>query len=161
MSRSSRCVSSVVYVIPQVTGGWSGAGSAPASSWRVRHEKKRGGKSPGWGSTASQSIESRFSRAGVPVLKRPSEKPSERSDSERPRAASSPSRPPTSFFSPTCMSAWRKVPVVSSTARACTWVPSPSTTPATWPPSAMTEETSASCTVRFGWVNRTDWTMRA
>ena len=104
---------------------------------------------------------SRTRRAGVPVLKRPSEKPSERSESDSPFAASSPSRPPTSFFSPTCMSAWRKVPVVSSTALAATCVPSPSTTPATRPPSATTADTSASCTVRFGCAQSTDCMVRA
>ena len=88
----------------------------------------------------------RFSRAGVPVLKRPSVKPSARRARESPRAASSPSRPPTSFSSPTCISAWRKVPVVSITARACSLARRPrAARPAPAPPSTTSAATSPSC----------------
>ena len=95
--------------MPQVTAGWRGKGSCRRPGACARRTG-RGGAVPGLRLHRVPVDASRFSRAGVPVLKRPSVKPSARSESDSPRAASSPSRPPTSFFSPTCISAWRKVP---------------------------------------------------
>ena len=52
----------------------------------------------------------------MPVLNRLSSKPSERRLPESPSAEASPARPPAVLTSPVCMSAWRNVPVVTTTA---------------------------------------------
>ena len=51
------------------------------------------GSSPGWGSMRSKSMERTSTRAGVPVLKRLSAKPSSSSEPDSPSARKSPCGP--------------------------------------------------------------------
>ena len=76
----------------------------------------RGSWSPGCGSHSAKSMVRPLRRQGVPVLNRASSKPQAArlslSDSDEP----SPARPPRVYASPVCITAFRKVPVVSTTA---------------------------------------------
>ncbi len=79
------CVAAVVRVMPHSICG--------VSMRAVSIENGSGGSSPGCISTAPQSIVVPSSRGGVPVLSRPSAKPSRSSVSDRPTAGASPTRP--------------------------------------------------------------------
>ena len=116
-------VASVVVVTPQLI--------CAVVMRSVRNENGTGASSPGCISRLAQSIERPSSRAGVPVFRRPrrSSRASRRSD--RPLAGASPWRPAGVFSSPRWISPRRKVPVVSTTAPARIWRPSPVTIPAT------------------------------
>ena len=84
----------------------------------VSTENGSGGSSPGCISSAAQSMVRPSSRGGVPVLSRPSAKPSRSSVRDRPSAGASPTRPAGVWRSPMWMRPRRKVPVVSTTAPA-------------------------------------------
>ena len=71
-----------------------------------------GGSSPRCSSRLFQSMVLRLRRGGVPVLSRPSSKPSSRRAWLMPTAVPSPARPPSVCCSPVCMRARMKVPVV-------------------------------------------------
>ncbi len=70
-------------------------------------------------------------RGGVPVFMRPDSKPKVASCSVIPYAAFSPERPPPNCFSPMCITALRKVPLVSTTDRHGMTLPMPVRTPVT------------------------------
>ena len=72
--------------------------------------------SPGWISSAAQSMVRPSSRGGVPVLSRPSAKPSRSRVADKPSAGASPTRPAGVVSSPIWIRPRRKVPVVSTTA---------------------------------------------
>ena len=92
----------------------------------------------------------RCSRGGVPVFIRPSSTPSASRDEESFSLARSPVLPPRVMHSPVCNNPRRKVPVVKTTARACS-SPGPSTTtPAARSPAETRAETSPSITVSPG-----------
>ena len=59
----------------------------------VRKDIGSGGQSPGWRSSAAQSMVRPSSRGGVPVLSRPRAKPSRSRVADSPRAGASPTRP--------------------------------------------------------------------
>ena len=66
----------------------------------VRNENGTGGSSPGWTPSPRQSIVVPSSRGGVPVLRRPSEKPQRASVRDSPSAGASPTRPAGIFSFP-------------------------------------------------------------
>ena len=137
------CVASVVWVMSQAICG--------VVIRSVRNENGTGGSSPGCRSRPSQSIVLPSSRAGVPVLRRPSARPS----AGKPRrdslsAGASPTRPAGILLSPMWMRPLRNVPVVSTTAPAVNRRPSSVTMPATRPSSTIRSSTAASITVEAG-----------
>ena len=127
-------VSAVVRVMAQ-----SICGRAMRS---VSAENGSGGSSPGCISSFDQAMVRPSSRGGVPVLRRPSAKPTRSSASDRPTAGASPTRPAGVCCSPIWMRPRRNVPVVSTTAPASTVRPSPSRMPETAP--SRTRRSSAS-----------------
>ena len=104
----SRWPSAVVWVMKQETCG--------VSMCLVRKEKGTGCSSPFCSSRRSQAMVRPSSRAGVPVLSRPSFRPASASCSEKPRLGGSPWRPAGMRRSPIWMRPLRKVPVVRTTA---------------------------------------------
>ena len=84
----------------------------------VSIENGSGGSSPGCISSAAQSMVVPSSRGGVPVLSRPSAKPSRSSVRESPIAGASPTRPAGVCRSPIWIRPRRNVPVVRTTAPA-------------------------------------------
>ena len=134
-------VASVVRVMPHWICGFS---IRPVST-----ENGSGGSSPGCISTAAQSMVVPSIRGGVPVLSRPSAKPSRSSVSDSPIAGASPTRPAGVCRSPMWISPRRNVPVVSTTAAAVSSRPSLSRSPATWPAATTRSSASPSITVRF------------
>ncbi len=86
-------------------------------------------------------------RAGVPVFMRPASKPIATSDSVMPVDAASPALPPSARHAPQCMSPPRKVPLVSTTARAANSTPMRVRSPVTRgraPPAEAASEKSSS-----------------
>ena len=81
----------------------------------VPNENGRGGVSPGCGWHLAKSMVRPLSRQGVPVLNRARPNPAADRLSLMPSADWSPARPPAVLASPVCMTALRKVPVVSTT----------------------------------------------
>src|SRR5437016_4080008 len=79
-----------------------------------RKLKRGGGSSPSCFSHQSKSMDRLLIRQGVPVLNRPTSKPSCRNDSLNPELASA-IRPPGREFSPTCNKPRKKVPEVTTT----------------------------------------------
>ena len=92
-----------------------------------------------------------FSRAGVPVFKRPTLSPRDFKYGVIPLQAASPTRPPGVASWPTNITPFRKVPVVRTTAAARNSVPSASVTPFTLPLPVNNPSTAASMSVRLSW----------
>jgi len=93
-------------------------GSCSRSMRSVRKENGCGSASPGWISSRAKSIPRAASRHGVPVLNRSTRNPAAASARLTPEVVPSPARPPAVRASPVCITAWRNVPVVSTTAPA-------------------------------------------
>ena len=87
--------------------------------------------SDGWVSNFDQSIVRPSRRGGVPVLRRAIGRSAPRNCSERSKAESSPTRPPSSRSSPRNSFPPRNVPVARITADDVMVVPSPRINPAT------------------------------
>ena len=92
-------------------------------------------------------------RGGVPVLSRPARGASSRSRAASALEGGSPARPPAWCSSPTWMRPARKVPMVSTTARAVKRTPPSVTMPRTRPPSTMRSATSCWKNSRPGWLS--------
>ena len=135
------CVAAVVRVMPHWICG--------VVMRSVSVENGSGGSSPGCISTAAQSIVVPSSRGGVPVLSRPSAKPSRSRVSDSPTAGASPTRPAGVWRSPMWIRPRRNVPVVSTAAPQASSRPSARRTPVTAPSPITRSSTSASITVRF------------
>src|SRR5579872_4997671 len=100
-------------------------------------------------------------RGGVPVLSRPSGKPSVARLAESPIAGASPKRPSALTSSPRNVLPPRNVPVASTTARASSVPPSASRTPRISSPSATSPSTIAGTIVRFACPERRSRAARA
>jgi hypothetical protein len=92
LARMMACVAGVVVVMPHVICGVVIA--------VVRNENGTGGSSPGCTFSPRQSIVVPSSRGGVPVLSRPSAKPSPRKVRDKPSDGASPTLPAGIFSSP-------------------------------------------------------------
>jgi hypothetical protein len=128
LARMTSCASAFVYPIQQDISARAEAGD--------QNENEPPPGSPRCSSRADRSIESRRTRAGVPVLSLPTEKPIRLRDSPKPSAASSPSRPQGALYSPMKIFPSMKVPVVRTTVLADIEWPRAVFTPATRFPSA-------------------------
>ena len=93
--------------------------------------------SPGWTSIFEKSRLLPSIRGGVPVFIRPLSNPSPTNCSVIPVEDLSPALPPPNFFSPMCISPFKKVPFVKTTALALISEPSAVSTPTHLPPSTM------------------------
>ncbi len=109
------------------------------------NEKHPLSASPSCRAISSGSSERNLTRAGVPVLSRPTLKPLRLSASPRPLAGRSPSLPPSPCHSPMKRRASMNVPVVSTTTREPMREPRSVTTPSTRRPAAsVTRSTTVS-----------------
>ncbi len=106
--------------------------------------------SPSCRSSRDTSIEENRARAGVPVFRRPTVKPSSRRRVPSPSAGGSPSLPPGPENSPMNRRASMKVPVVSTTARARKRRPRSVTTPRMAPSSSRKSVTVSWNRARLG-----------
>ena len=118
-----RWVCSLVQVMWQGTWSCSMPGEKKENFW--------GTSSPCWGVVWEKSMVSRSSRGGVPVLSRPTSKPSSRRFSVKPVAGNSPARPAGNVVRPIWISPLRKVPEHRTTDRAAIRSPNSVSTPDT------------------------------
>ena len=115
----------------------------------VRLEKGTKLSSAGCITSLSQAMVSPFKRAGVPVFKRATGKPSPRSRVANCTDGRSPKRPAGVRSLPKCMRPPRKVPVVSTTEGAEICRPSSVIMPVIWPFSVLKSPTAPSIICRL------------
>jgi hypothetical protein len=128
------------------------SGAGPNSS--SLNEKRGGGSSPSCRSQRLRSIERAFSRHGVPVLKRPTSKPSSRKFWLRFETVS-PILPPLWFCRPTCNRPRINVPVVTTTDSARICSPRFVSIPLTAPSLTKIRTTLPCKRSKFGWRSST------
>ena len=140
------CVRALVFVTQQ--GIWRGCCSA-----RPRKENTGSGSSECCSASAEKSMVFASRRGGVPVFSRPTGSCNSRNRAASALAGGSPIRPPGECDRPTWILPLRKVPAVSTTARAAKRMPSCVTTPVTHPLSTIRSSHACANRVRFGWFS--------
>ena len=108
----------------------------------MRYENGGGGSSsPGCSSMTEKSMESRSSRGGVPVFRRPTSNPKSRMQSDRRSADDSPARPAGKWFRADMDQPFKNVPEVSTDCLGFGWLPASVMMPVTEPARVSTRST--------------------